>query len=372
MYKPSETAEAISVKRIFLSDCEGPISKNDNAFEAATHFIPNGDKLFAIISKYDDVLADIVKKPGYNAGDTLKLILPFLKAYGVTDQALNEFSAQNLSLIAGSGEMLKHVRNLLSSFIVSTSYEHYIKALCEELSFPFADTYCTRLSLDRYGLSNRETVQLREMAAEITEMPMITIPPTAKALDELSARDQETVMKLDGIFWEKISRMGAGIIFRLVKPVGGHEKALAIKDATQKTGTLPADIMYVGDSITDIEAFKLVRENNGLTVSFNGNAYAVRNAEVAVQSDNNIVTALIADLFEKLGRQESLQVLENWGYETLKQANVSKSILETLFSPYPSSLPKVEVVTELNMEKLVAESSDFRKRVRGQAVGRLG
>ncbi len=360
------------MRRIFLSDCEGPISKNDNAFEVAANFIPNGDKLFAIISKYDDVLADIVKKPGYNAGDTLKLILPFLKAYGVTDQALTEFSAQNLSLIAGSAEMLKHVRNLLSAFIVSTSYEHYIKALCEELSFPFADVYCTRLSLDKYGISNRETEQLREMAAEITEMPMITIPPAAKTLDELSARDQENVMKLEGIFWEKISRMGAGIIFRLVKPVGGREKAEAIKDAMQKTGTLPADVMYVGDSITDIEAFKLVRENNGLTVSFNGNAYAVQNAEVAVQSDNNIATAVIADLFEKLGRQETLQVLENWGHDTLRQANVSKSILERLFSLYPSSLPKVKIVTEMNMEELVAESSEFRKRVRGQAVGRLG
>jgi energy-converting hydrogenase A subunit R len=52
------------VKRVFISDCEGPISKNDNAFEAAARFVPNGDKLFTLISKYDDVLADVVKKPG--------------------------------------------------------------------------------------------------------------------------------------------------------------------------------------------------------------------------------------------------------------------------------------------------------------------
>jgi hypothetical protein len=30
--------------------------------------------------------------------------------------------------------------------------------------------------------------------------------------------------------------MGAGIIFRVVKPVGGREKAEAIKDAAKKTG----------------------------------------------------------------------------------------------------------------------------------------
>ncbi len=106
MRPPHGEFEAPDVKRVFLSDCEGPISKNDNAYEATTHFVPDGDKLFSVISKYDDVLADIVKKPGYNAGDTLKLILPFLKAYGVTDKALREFSAQNLLLIAGSRETL--------------------------------------------------------------------------------------------------------------------------------------------------------------------------------------------------------------------------------------------------------------------------
>ncbi len=69
------------MKRIFVSDCEGPISKNDNAFELAAHFIPEGEKLFTNISKYDDVLADVLQKPGYTAGSTLKLILPFFKAY---------------------------------------------------------------------------------------------------------------------------------------------------------------------------------------------------------------------------------------------------------------------------------------------------
>jgi energy-converting hydrogenase A subunit R len=360
------------VKRVFLSDCEGPISKNDNAYEATAHFVPNGGKLFSVISKYDDVLADIIKKPGYNAGDTLKLVLPFLKAHIVTDTALREFSAQNLLLIAGSREMLWHVRTLMASFIVSTSYEHYIKALCGELMFPFENTYCTRLSLDKYGLSDREATEMRELAAQIAEMPMITIPPSAKSLEDFSAQDQETVLELDVIFWEKISRMGAGIVFRLVKPIGGREKAEAIKDAVKKNGASLSDVVYVGDSITDVEAFKHVREAGGLTVSFNGNEYAVRNAEVAVQSDNNIVTAVIGDLFCRLEKPQVLQALENWSHENLKQAPIDKSVREKLFTYYPDRLPKVQIVTAENMESLIRESSAFRKRVRGEAVGRLG
>ena len=70
--------------RIFVTDCEGPISKNDNAFEFASSFVPDGGIFFALVSKYDDVLADAIKKPNYKAGDTLRLILPFLKAYGLS------------------------------------------------------------------------------------------------------------------------------------------------------------------------------------------------------------------------------------------------------------------------------------------------
>ena len=90
------------MKRIFVSDCEGPISKNDNAFELAANFVPNGDALFANISKYDDVLADVLQKPGYSAGSTLRLILPFFKAYGVSDGQMEDFSANNIVLIANS------------------------------------------------------------------------------------------------------------------------------------------------------------------------------------------------------------------------------------------------------------------------------
>jgi energy-converting hydrogenase A subunit R len=360
------------MKRIFISDCEGPISKNDNAFEATKRFVPEGDKLFTLISKYDDVLADVVKKPGYNAGDTLKLILPFLKAYDVTDERLGKFSAGNLVLIAGSKDMLEHVRSLAGSFIVSTSYEHYISALCDELGFPFGNTYCTRLSLDKYVLSDRESSQLREFATEIAQMPMITIPSSARVLEDFSQQDQETIMQLDSIFWEKISRMGAGIVFRVVKPIGGHQKAEAVKDAAVKSGIQLSDVMYVGDSITDVEAFKLVRENGGLTVSFNGNEYAVRNAEVAVLSENNVVTAVIAELWCKLGKQEALEALENWSPAALRQSPLSKPILERLFTLYPVELPKLQIVTPQNMETLVRESSVFRKKVRGEAVGRLG
>jgi energy-converting hydrogenase A subunit R len=361
------------VKRAFISDCEGPISKNDNAFEIATHFVPNGDRLFTIISKYDDVLADVFKKPSYSAGSTLKLILPFLKAYGVTDRQIEKFSAQNLILIANSKDTLQHARAVASAFIVSTSYEHYIKALCKALDFPYENTYCTKLSIDKYSITEQEKMRLREVAREIAQMPMITIPPAAKRIEDFSNKDQETIRRLDTIFWSEIAGMSLGRIFSEVTTVGGSQKAAAIEDVVAKLSVPLEDVMYVGDSITDVEAFKLVRENGGLTVSFNGNNYAVKNAEIAILSENNIVTAVIADVFCRQGKQAALNLVENWNLQSLQRNGVvSLSLLDHLFSFYPQTLPKVQIVTAENMELLVKESSEFRKKVRGESIGRLG
>ena len=248
----------MSVRRVFISDCEGPFSKNDNAFELTAHFVPDGDKLFTIISKYDDVLADIVKRPGYNAGDTLKLILPFLKAYNVTDQKMREFSSQNLFLIAGTRETLRHIMGIADAFIVSTSYEHYIRALCEFAGFPFANTYCTRLTLDKFSLTEEEKTKLQSIAKEIAAMQMITIPKGAPVVSDFSSRDQATFQRLEEIFWKEISAMQIGQVFTEVTTVGGEQKARAIRDVLRKTCATFLDIIYVGDSITDVQAFKEV------------------------------------------------------------------------------------------------------------------
>jgi hypothetical protein len=91
-----------------------------------------------------------------------------------------------------------------------------------------------------------------------------------------------------------------------------------------------------------------------------------------VLSENSIVTAIIADLFCKLGKQQTLQVLENWNRKTLRSSAVSQPLLDRLFMLYPKALPKVQIVTAENMEMLAKESGEFRKKVRGKAVGRLG
>jgi len=358
--------------RVFVSDCEGPISKNDNAFELSENFIPNGDKLFTNISLYDDVLADVLHKPGYSAGSTLKLILPFFKSYGITDAQMENFSAKNILLIANTPAVLHHIQAIADAFIVSTSYEHYIKALCRAVKFPYKNTYCTKISLDHCAISPQEKDRLKKTAQEIAQMHPIEIPKAASTLEDFKPIDQAVIGRLDEIFWSEIPKMFIGRSLVDVVTVGGKQKAEAIRDIAKRLGTELGDVMYVGDSITDVEAFKLVRSSGGLTVSFNGNSYAVKNAEVAVQSESNLVTAVIADLFCKLGTEKTLKALGSWNCSALTKNNVDAALLKQLSAVHLNGLSKVQIVTAENKESLINESSAFRMKVRGVAVGRLG
>ena len=359
------------MKRLFVSDCEGPISKNDNAYELAEHFIPKGDSFFANISKYDDVLADVFYKSGYTAGSTLKLILPFFKAYGVTDQMMEDFSAQNILLIAGSQTMLQHVLGISDPYIVSTSYEHYISALCKAVGFPYQNTYCTKVSLDKIPITPKEREQLREIVQEIAQTRLIDIPQGAASAEDFCDRDQEILQRFDEIFWEILPKMSVGKFLNIVT-VGGEQKAESIRDAAKRHNCDLKDVMYVGDSITDVEAFRLVLEGGGLSVSFNGNSYAVKNAEIAVQSESNLVTAVLADVFCKQGKVEALSLVANWSPEALQQSGVDENLLRQFQKVTADGLSKVQIVTSKNMDSITKDSSDYRKRVRGVSIGRLG
>jgi energy-converting hydrogenase A subunit R len=359
------------VKRIFVSDCEGPISKNDNAYELTANFIPNGNSFFCNVSKYDDVLADVLNKPNYTAGSTLRLILPFLKAYGLTDARMEEFSSDNIILIADSQATLKHVQSIADAYIVSTSYEHYIKALCKAVGFPYKNTYCTKVSLDKAGISPQERLQLRERAQEISKMPLINIPKNAKSLADFSNKDQTLIKRLDEIFWDEIPKTFAGKFLNDVVTVGGEQKAESIRDVVKRLEVPLENVMYVGDSITDVQAFQLVRENGGLAVSFNGNSYAVKNADVAIVSESNLVTAVITDIFCRSGRDMALKAAQYWSRAYLEEADVGEDLLKQFYAKQ-EVVPKVQIVTSENMNSIVTESSEFRKKVRGVAIGRLG
>jgi energy-converting hydrogenase A subunit R len=350
----------------FITDCEGPISRNDNALELTASFLPEGEKFFTQLSRYDDFLA-LTGKEGYKAGDTLRLILPFLKAYGITDKKIVEYSRKNILLMPGAKETLRFVRERMPSFIVSTSYQPYIRALCEAIEFPFENVYCTGLNIDKYDVSLEEVKKLKEFSKQILSYPLIEF----SEIDSLSHETKEVIDRLEEIFWKEIVSMESGKMLEEVNPIGGREKVNAIKDSLKKCNNSARDAMYIGDSITDVEALSFIRENGGLAVSFNGNRYAIERAEVAGISENTVLISLLADAFFRGGKGRVMELVENWGYDVLKSELVDKGLTEKVFSFYPEEFPLIEVVSGNNRERLISESERFRKSVRGEA-GSLG
>ncbi|MDR0470276.1 MAG: hypothetical protein LBH79_00950 [Nitrososphaerota archaeon] len=361
-------------KYLVVSDCEGPISKNDNAYELAQHFIPNGAALFSNLSCYDDVLADNLHKPNYSAGSTLRLILPFFKAYNLTDNQLEEFCTQNITLLPHITDTLNFINDLAEVFIVSTSYEHYIKALCKTLNFPYKNTYCTKVNLDKYPINPKEQTRLKELAQEIAQMPKITIPPSAKSLNDFSAADQKIIRRLDEIFEVELPKTNAGKLLTDVVTVGGPQKAQAICDAIKRSGAQLSNVMYVGDSITDVDAFRLVSQSGGLAVSFNGNFYAVANAQVAVLSESTLATAALAQLFCYQTNKKNLlnKYIGFWCKTLLDKNSPLVGMLKHPITIYPDTLPEVQIITPKTIKKIAQKSCVFREKIRGEKIGRLG
>ena len=343
-------------------DCEGPLTKNDNALEISQFFLPQGEKFFSLLSRYDDFLADIVKKKGYKAGTTLAFILPFLKAYGATNKIIKDYSRNHLLFLPGAERTLSCLKKRMPTFIISTSYQPYIEALCDVTDFPRENTYCTALDLDKYQIPEKETKRLKEILQEITSLPSIGLREAKKKKD-LPLKTQRTIERLDEIFGKEIPSMQCGRILKEVSPVGGKEKAKAVLASLQKTGGKLSDVIYIGDSITDVEALNLVKEG-GLAISFNGNAYALRAAEIACLSPHTFPLETLAEVFCQEGKKGVLDMVEKWPHTITKETNKNFLTLK------PS--PQLEIIKKSNLADLIKKSEKIRKESRGEIVGKLG
>ncbi|MGQ9607965.1 MAG: HAD hydrolase family protein [bacterium] len=352
------------MRRQFNTDCEGPITKNDIAFELSEEFIPSGGDFFAKISKYDDFLADIEKKPGYKAGDTLKLILPFFKAYGITELNIKQFSSKNLIIIPYADIALNYICKIMPSFIISTSYCQYINALCDAIGFPYQNIYCTELPIDSYEISPNEIKRIKDFHEEILSLPDIDIPKNAFSEEDLDDTSLKSIKRLDIIFWEKIANMAIGKLLVDINPIGGIEKARAIKQSCEITGIELSNVMYIGDSITDEAALKMVKEAGGIAISFNGNRYAVRSANIVCISPDALILAFLAQYFNE--GKDIFELAFEWESKKMNIndiMDIPKLALDDII---------ITAVEPTNIDDLISKSESYRKTVRGERIGKLG
>jgi energy-converting hydrogenase A subunit R len=358
--------------RFFATDCEGPISKNDNALELAEHFLPRGESFFSRVSKYDDFLADVEKRPGYRAGDTLKLILPFFKAFGVTEKDMEAFSRDHILLLPRARETLNYISSLMPCYIISTSYTPYIRALCRAIGHPEAKAFSTEAPLDQFPILPLEKDKLKELEEEIAALPLFDWPAQAGSLEDLEPRDRKCIERLNRIFWEDIASWGIGRLLTEITPVGGEEKALALKKISAIHNLPLSQAFYAGDSITDVQVFQEVNRAGGLTLAINGNAYAVREARMACLSANSLPLAILAETFLREGLEGALASAGHWERKILASQGIRLEWLDALFPVNGAPATELHDLSEGNREEVSRKSTRFRKEIRGERIGGLG
>jgi len=288
---------------------------------------------------------------------------------------LELISSKNVNLMPGAKDTLQYLQEKMECYLISTSYEQHLHAFCRATGFPFENTVCTKLDLDneKYELNGKESDWLRKRAEEIVSLPKLKIPINAKSRDELPDDVLSSVERLDQIFWDEMENeyLKSFELLQSVNTIGGPKKEQAILERTSDV----SKTVYTGDSITDREALRRVRKEGGLSVSVNGDIYAVNEAEICCLIDNTILTSIIVDVFLSSGKEGVRDLVLNWNYYGLKKAKenclVNPELINKLISLYPIKLPEVVILTDENRKEFGKKSSFFGNKLReGKAYGR--
>ena len=109
-------------KKMFVTNCEGPISKNNNAKDLLAHFVPEGKRIYDIVSSYSYITAYLTRKnKNFKFADTPKLFLPFLLAFDANNKNVEETCESSLRLSKNCKNGLNYIAQLSEPFILSSS-----------------------------------------------------------------------------------------------------------------------------------------------------------------------------------------------------------------------------------------------------------
>jgi len=107
------------------------VSPQDNAYDLMKLF-PNGDRVFEVISRYDDLLT-IEGREDYEPGDTLALIVPFLVLHNISENDITNL-ATKATLTAGAAGLVSSLKSSgWEVFCITTTYEQYAKRITKKL-----------------------------------------------------------------------------------------------------------------------------------------------------------------------------------------------------------------------------------------------
>ncbi len=362
-------------KPIVVSDWEGPWVSADHGFDVAVSVVPRGVELFPAIGNYVVYLADVRGIKAFQPGETLSLVAPFLIASGADERILHEVAVQDARFIKGALEGIDTIQKQGSSFwVVSTSYHQYVWYTAPLAGIPIERTICTYFPIDdlKRHIRDVDKDMVKEMIDRIIETRKVELN-RLKRNEDMPEVARKAATMLDEFFLDKLPNTSFGPTLETVRPIGGQRKLDALVEILRREDRSMREAVVIGDSITDRNMLRETRENKGLSISFNGNEHAVPNANVAVASEDCMVTPLLVQIFGRSNIGEVEHVATNWGRDTLRRevsaGNLDQWLFDRVFRQ--EEQPSVYWVTEGEIDDILIVSRRYRATVRGEAVGKL-
>ena len=359
-FDPTAELGLIPDKQLVCSS-KGFLQSNNSSRDLCKRFVDNGDKLYDMISRYDDVINYVLNRSDARSGNTVRLIAPFMKAFGMTDYAAMEYCGKSFRPMPEAKKVMGHLMNTLPTFITTSSYEHNVLNLCKELDLPRAVVDCTEVAFDDYGMTRQEAKTIREMASRITNLRMPTQEYELNIPVKLQPDEVNMVTTLDELLTERFREMPVMEMLRQFRPVGANEKAYSLIELSKRTQIGFDGTAFIGGDITDLHVLDAVRDRGGLALSFNGCDFAVRKSNVAVISKDCTAAAVLVQEFYNKGIEAVLDLVENWDIETLKKKDFPDPYL--MSAMLSKKLPEVYAVNRDNVDIVAKKSDRFRKEI---------
>jgi energy-converting hydrogenase A subunit R len=246
----------------------------------------------------------------------------------------------------------------MNTYIVSTSYGQYIEALSNYMEFPFENTFYTDVDVDALSLNEEEMSKISQYKDMILDNP-------------------KDYGLFDEIFFSEIPKMSIYEKIKKIDVVGGLGKKLAMDAIIGRDNIDVNNMLYIGDSITDVEALHFARENGGISISFNGNEYPLKVAQIAVVSPSAVTTAVIADIYANNDKDKVMEFINEYNSskeikELFNEFNIDKTIENKFFEVFNDEYPIIKEINENNYDEILKDSVNMRNNIRGEDIGGLG
>ncbi|MCQ2055976.1 MAG: hypothetical protein MJY64_00675 [archaeon] len=354
----------VDEKQIALS-CSGILSKNNFVRALCGRFIRNGEHIFDVLSRYEYITTYVLMRNDMEMESVMKMVFPFLKAYGVTDSSVYSFVKDTLMVAPKVFDVIQYLRCLMPTYIMTRSLIHYVMRFCECTGFRFDDVFCTHIDFDTSNINRQEGRRIREIASRISTLRIPKISYIVSKSRYLDADDAAIVSELDKDLHDIFSNMSIGSDMKNIEFVGSNEKIRQLLEIRRRNRIDLDSTIYIGSDASDYQTLDLVRASEGLAISFNGGEYSIRGSNVMILSDDVSVVNIFASEFYNEGIERVYDLIDNWNLEKLRMYPCfDKNLANAILKAHPRKLPIVKRITRSNIGECIIQGEDYNRKMK--------